>query len=465
MSYGTFLESKRLVVAPAGIEDPPPLSDRLFPFQRDITAWALRRGRAALWADCGLGKGWMALEWARVVAAETDEPVIILAPLAVSQQFRREGEKVGVHVTVCRSGDDVTPGVNVTNYDRLHRFDPETFGGVVLDESSCLKDYSSATRNALIAAFQRTPFRLACSATPAPNDHMELGNHAEFLGAMTRAEMLATFFCHDGGETQVWRLKGHARADFWRWLCSWAVNIRKPSDLGYEDEGYDLPPLNIHEHIVPVGAEYAREAGTLFIDAASGLDAQRASRRSSLGARVKVCADLVNADSSEPWLVWCDLNSESDGLAASIEGAVEVRGSDDPEDKEAALADFIAGGARVLVTKPSIAGYGLNMQRCARVAFVGLSNSFEAWYQAIRRTWRFGQARPVECHLILSDADGSVRANIERKRLAAEDMAAEMLQGMGEIQKTTVRALARDTDTYEPKMPMRIPSWLITEAA
>lgn len=465
MSYGTFLESKRLVVAPAGIEDPPPLSDRLFPFQRDITAWALRRGRAALWADCGLGKGWMALEWARVVAAETDEPVIILAPLAVAQQFRREGEKVGVHVTVCRSGDDVTPGVNVTNYDRLHRFDPETFGGVVLDESSCLKDYSSATRNALIAAFQRTPFRLACSATPAPNDHMELGNHAEFLGAMTRAEMLATFFCHDGGETQVWRLKGHARADFWRWLCSWAVNIRKPSDLGYEDEGYDLPPLNIHEHIVPVGAEYAREAGTLFIDAASGLDAQRASRRSSLGARVKVCADLVNADSSEPWLVWCDLNSESDGLAASIEGAVEVRGSDDPEDKEAALADFIAGGARVLVTKPSIAGYGLNMQRCARVAFVGLSNSFEAWYQAIRRTWRFGQARPVECHLILSDADGSVRANIERKRLAAEDMAAEMLQGMGEIQKTTVRALARDTDTYEPKMPMRIPSWLITEAA
>jgi Helicase conserved C-terminal domain len=282
---------------------------------------------------------------------------------------------------------------------------------------------------------------------------------------MTRTEMLATFFCHDGGETQTWRLKGHARADFWRWLCSWAVSIRRPSDLGYGDEGYDLPPLNIHEHTVPVGSEYAREAGTLFIDAASGLSAQRASRRSSLGGRVQLCADLVNGKPGEPWLVWCDLNAESEGLARAIPGAVEVRGSDDAEDKETALADFIEGNVRVLVTKPSIAGYGLNMQRCSHVAFVGLSNSFEAWYQAIRRTWRFGQERPVECHLILSDADGSVRANLERKRLAAEEMADEMLSGMGDIQKATVRALARDTDTYEPNQPMRIPAWLRTEAA
>jgi superfamily II DNA or RNA helicase len=465
MSYADFLASKRPNVAPAGIPDPPPVSDRLFPFQRDITRWALRRGRAAIWADCGLGKGWMALEWARIVAAETDEPVLILAPLAVAQQFKREGEKFGVPVNVCRSGDDAGDGVNVTNYDRLHRFDPGAFGGVVLDESSCLKDYSSATRNELIEAFARTPYRLACSATPAPNDHMELGNHAEFLGAMSRTEMLATFFCHDGGETQTWRLKGHARADFWRWLCSWAVSIRKPSDLGYEDEGYRLPPLNVHEHIVPVGAEYAKAAGTLFIDAASGLAAQRASRRSSLDARVQRCADLVNSTPGEPWLVWCDLNSESEGLTRAIPGAVEVKGSDDPEDKEAALADFIAGDARVLVTKPSIAGYGLNMQRCAHVAFVGLSNSFEAWYQAIRRTWRFGQTRPVECHLILSDADGSVRANLERKRLAAEEMATEMLAGMGDIQKSTVRMLERESDTYEPKARMRIPAWLTTEAA
>jgi hypothetical protein len=464
-AYQEFLRSKRIAVAPAGIPDPPELSGRLFPFQADITRWALRRGRAAIWADCGLGKGWMALEWSRVVADESEAPVLILAPLAVAQQFQREGQKMGVRVNVCRSGDDIHDGVNVTNYDRLHRFDPEAFGGVVLDESSCLKDYTSATRNELIEAFQKTPFRLACSATPAPNDHMELGNHAEFLGAMTRTEMLATFFCHDGGETQTWRLKGHARSDFWRWLCSWAVSIRKPSDLGYADDGYELPPLNIHEHIVPVGAEYAREAGTLFIDAASGLAAQRASRRSSLEGRVAKCAEVVDSAPDQPWLVWCDLNSESEGLAREIPGAVEVRGSDDPEDKEATLCDFIEGRARVLVTKPSIAGYGLNMQRCAHVAFVGLSNSFEAWYQAIRRTWRFGQARPVECHIILSDADGSVRANIERKRLAAEEMAEEMLAGMGDIQKTTVRAMGRDVETYEPRTRMRLPEWLITEAA
>lgn len=462
--YQRFLATKRIHVEAAGIDEVPPLSPRLFPFQRDITAWALRRGRAAIWADCGLGKGWMALEWARVVASESDGPVLILAPLAVAQQFQREGAKLGVPVTVCRSGDDVTSGVNVTNYDRMHRFDASAFGGVVLDESSCLKDYTSATRNDLVAAFSRTPFRLACSATPAPNDHMELGNHAEFLGAMSRVEMLATFFCHDGGETQVWRLKGHARNDFWRWLCSWAVNIRRPSDLGCSDEGYILPPLNVHEHTVPVGVEYALEAGTLFVDAASGLTAQRAARRSSLDARVKLCADLVNRDNGEPWLVWCDLNSESEALTRAIDGAVEVKGSDDPEDKEAAMVDFVEGRARVLVTKPSIAGYGLNLQHCARVAFVGLSNSFEAWYQAIRRTWRFGQTRPVECHLVLSDADGSVRSNLERKRLAAEEMAAEMLVGMADIQKSTVRALTRESDSYEPRVRMRLPGWLTTEA-
>lgn len=464
MSYQDFLATKRLVVAPAGIPEPPPLAGSLFPFQTDITRWALRRGRAAIWADCGLGKGWMALEWARVVGAETRRPVLILAPLAVAQQFKREGEKLGDVVTVCKDGADVRPGTNVTNYDRLHRFDPSIFGGVVLDESSCLKDYTSATRNALIESFSRTPFRLACSATPAPNDHMELGNHAEFLGVMSRTEMLATFFCHDGGETQNWRLKGHARADFWKWLCSWAVTIRKPSDLGYGDEGFDLPPLDIYEHIVPVGAHFAKEAGTLFITDANGLSAQRAARRSSLEARVKVCADLVNAD-REPWLVWCDLNDESAALAAAIPDAVEVKGSDDSEFKEKAMLDFTEGRVRVLVTKPSIAGYGMNWQHCARVAFVGLSNSFEAWYQAIRRTWRFGQTRAVACHLVTSDADGSVRATLERKRNAAEEMADEMLVGMGDIQKSTIRALERETDSYQPRRSMRLPSWLHTEAA
>jgi hypothetical protein len=462
--YEKFIAKKRLVVPPAGIPEPPALSPKLFPFQADIVRWALRRGRAAIWADCGLGKGWMALEYARVVAEHQDRPVLITAPLAVAQQFRTEGERLGVAVNVCRDGADVQPGINVANYERLHRFDASVFGGVVLDESSILKDFTSSTRNALIESFSRTPFRLACSATPAPNDHTELGNHAEFLGVMSRMDMLSTFFCHDGGETQNWRLKGHARAEFWRWLCSWACTIRKPSDLGYDDQSFALPPLRVTEHVVPAGPELAREAGALFITDASGIQQQRAARRSSLQARVDACAALVNA-SAEPWVCWCDLNDESDALAKAIPDAVEVRGSQDAEEKERIIGDFMAGRARVLVTKPSIAGLGLNMQHCADVAFVGLSNSFEAFYQAVRRNWRFGQKRPVNCHLIVSDADGAVRENLERKRAAAEQMAEQMLVGMGDIQRATIRALQREHIGYEPKRKMTIPGWLRTERA
>lgn len=462
--YASFVASKRLVVPPAGIPEPPELSEKLFPFQRDIVRWALRRGRAAIWADCGLGKGWMALEWARVVSEHQDKPVLITAPLAVAQQFAREGERLGVPVRVCRDGADIGPGVNVANYERLHRFDASVFGGVVLDESSILKDFTSSTRNALIEAFGRTPFRLACSATPAPNDHVELGNHAEFLGVMSRMDMLSTFFCHDGGETQNWRLKGHARADFWKWLCSWACTIRKPSDLGYDDTAFVLPELRVHEHVVPVGAEFAKSAGVLFITDAEGIQAQRGARRSSLGARVTRAADIVNAD-PEQWICWCDLNAESSSLADAIPGAVEIRGDQPAEFKEQAIEDFVAGKTRVIVTKPSIAGMGLNLQCCARVAFVGLSNSFEAFYQAVRRNWRFGQTRPVDCHIIISDADGAVRLNLERKRDAAEQMATEMLVGMGDIQRATIRALERESIGYEPTKQMTIPAWLKTEAA
>lgn len=462
LDYAQFLASKRFVCEPAGIPEPPEVSAKLFPFQRDIVRWALRRGRAAIWADCGLGKGWMALEWARITAEETGRPTLILAPLAVAQQFRREGAKLGAEVTVCRSAADVRPGINVANYERLHLFDASVFGAVVLDESSVLKDFTSSTRNMLIETFRATPFRLCCTATPAPNDQMELGNHAEFLGVMSRVEMLATFFVHDGGDTSTWRLKGHAREAFWRWLCSWAVTIRKPSDLGYENGAFELPPLRIHEHIVPVGPDFAKAAGALFVTDADGLAAQRGARKASLDARVKVAADLVNA-SEDPWLVWCDLNEESEKLAASIRDCVEVKGADDADFKESALAAFAEGTPRVLVSKPSIAGYGLNLQRCAHVAFVGLSNSFEAWYQAIRRTWRFGQTREVHAHLIVSDADGSVRANLDRKRRDAETLAEEMLVGMGDIQRSTIRALARETESYAPATPMRVPSWLRTE--
>jgi hypothetical protein len=466
VNYQDFVATKRLIVAPAGIESPPALDARLFPFQRDITTWALRRGRAAIWADCGLGKSWMALEWARVVAAHAGGYVLIFTPLAVAQQFVREGAKLGLKVTHCRTQADVDPaGINVTNYERMHHFDLTKPVGVVADESSILKDYTSSTRNALIEGCARIPYRLACTATPAPNDHMELGNHAEFLGVMSRVEMLSMFFCHDGGDTQSWRLKGHAVTAFWRWVCSWAVSIRKPSDIGYDDAGFELPPLDMQERIVANGQEFARTQGMLFAVEARGLTEQRIARRSSVADRVKVTADIVNAEPDESWIVWCDLNDESSALAAAIPGAVEVRGSDSPEAKELAMARFASGEIRVLVSKPSICGWGLNWQHCARTAFVGLSHSFEAWYQAIRRIYRFGQLRAVKCWMISSDAEGAVVANLRRKQVDAEKMAIGMIAEMSEFTKADLRATKRDATEYKPNKPMTIPAWIGSEDA
>jgi hypothetical protein len=459
VKYQEFLRKKRLEAPATGIQNPPSTSPKLFGFQSDIVAWALRRGRAAIWADCGLGKGWMALEWARVVTEHTNKPVIILAPLAVSQQFAREAAKLGSKVTVCREDSDVRDGINVINYERLHKIDVERFVGVVADESSILKDYTSSTRNALINSFARTPFKLSCTATPAPNDHIELGNHAEFLGVMSRVEMLSMFFVHDGGSTQDWRLKGHAKKEFWKWISSWAVNIRAPSDLGYSDDGFKLPPLSIHEHIVETDNEMARNAGMLFAFEARDLSEQRAARRGSLDARVKLAADIINA-TDEPWLVWCDLNAESEALTKAINGAVQVQGSDDADVKESRLLGFADKNHRVLVTKPSIAGHGLNFQHCAHTVFVGVSHSFEAWYQAIRRTYRFGQTRPVQCHVITSSAEGAVVANLKRKQADADVMATGMLAHMRDVQRENIRSTTRTFDEYKPTVTMTIPDWV-----
>jgi len=462
MKYEEFVERKRLTAPVAGIEAVPPLNAKLFPFQRDIVAWALKRGKAAIWADCGLGKSWMALEWARVVADHTRRPVLIATPLAVAQQFVREGEKMGIRVTHAREVADATDGVNVTNYERLHKFELSAFAGFVADESSILKDYTSATRNALIEGVARTPFRLACTATPAPNDHMELGNHAEFLGVMSRTEMLSMFFVHDGGATQDWRLKGHAQKDFWRWVCSWAAALRSPADLGYGDDGFRLPPLNVHERVVSIGTDFARQQGSLFVVEARGLQEQREARKRSLVDRVKVAAEIVAREPDEPWLIWCDLNDESEALTTAIPGAMEIRGSHSAEEKEAAMAGFTDGSVRVLVTKPSIAGWGLNWQHCARVVFVGLSHSFEAWYQAIRRVYRFGQRRPVECHVVTSDGEGAVVANLKRKQADAAAMVDGMVREMEAF--ADVGATRRETTDYQPTIEMTVPAWVGMEA-
>jgi hypothetical protein len=384
---------------------------------------------------------------------------LILTPLAVAAQFVREGKKFGVDVHQVRDDSEVCIGaVNVTNYERLHRFDLEQFVGVVADESSILKDYTSKTRNAIIDGFARTPYRLACTATPAPNDFVELGNHAEFLGVMTRTEMLSMFFVHDGGTTQDWRLKGHARWDFWRWLASWAAAIKSPADLGYDATRYLLPELRIRETVVNSSGQ--PDQGMLFKLDARTLSKQRDARRTSLGDRVAAAAEIVNREPHEPWLIWCDLNAESEALTASIHGATQVTGSDAPEVKERLLHGFTAGDVRVLVSKPSIAGWGLNWHHCARVVFVGLSHSFEAYYQAIRRSWRFGQTRPVDCYIITSSIEGAVVANLKRKQEDAETLAKELAIHMSELTMAEIKATGRTFDEYSPTTRMQAPQWL-----
>lgn len=466
--YERFLASKRRVVHATGLKLDVPLNPSLFPFQAAVTRWALRRGRAALWLDTGLGKSVCAIEWARVVCA-TREPadsgrVLILTPLCVAQQFVREGERIGVTVNLCREPEDVKPGINVTNYDRLERFVGLPWDGVVLDESSILKDATSATRNALIEGFRDVKFKLACSATPAPNDHTEIGNHAEFLGVMTRIEMLSMFFVHDGETTQEWRLKGHARADFWEWVAGWAMAIRKPSDLGFEDDGYNLPPLRLLEHICEANAaDMAREAGLLFGYEARTLSDLRAARKASLGDRVAKVAEMVSA-SDEPWLVWCDMNAESEALSKLIPGAVEVTGSMPAEKKESAIMAFVNGDVRVMVTKPSIAGSGLNLQRCSKMAFAGLSFSWEQFYQAIRRCYRFGQTKPVEAHIVTSSAELAVLQSIKRKQTDADAMAVGMISHMRATSLGALGSSKSTTLTYDPKKKMTIPKWLQPEA-
>lgn len=434
MSYETFLASKRIASEPSGFTcDPAWINPALFPFQRDIVRWACRRGKAAIFADTGMGKTAMQLEWARLVRDTTGGDVLILAPLAVAEQTRAEGVKFGVEVTVCRTAADCRPGINIANYERLHHFSPGEFAGLVLDESSILKAYDGKTKAAILDFGEHVPYRLACTATPAPNDLTELCNHAEFLGVMQQKEVKALFFTQDGNSTSQWRLKGHAKRPFYRWLASWAVALRKPSDLGYEDGAFLLPPLDVRQVVVAAGERIGQQSLLSDNPESLTLDERRAARRNSLPDRVAAAAALVNS-SSEPWLVWCDLNSESEALVAAIPGAVEVTGTDSNEAKESRMLAFSAGTVRVLVSKPSICGMGMNWQHCANVVFVGLSDSFEQFYQAVRRCWRFGQKRPVTAHVITSTAEGVVVENINRKEQQAREMMDNIVREMaGEV--------------------------------
>jgi superfamily II DNA or RNA helicase len=437
--YEKFLKGKEVASTPCGII-PSELSPLLFDFQTDIVRWALKRGRAAIFADCGMGKTPMQLEWARHIPGK----VLILAPLAVAEQTVREGEKFGIEVKYQRHGSEGEK-ITITNYEMMGNFDPAAYKGIVLDESSILKAQDGATRKAIIDAFAKTDYRLACTATPAPNDYMELGNHSEFLGIMSMQEMLSMFFVHDGGEVQKWRLKGHAQEIFWKWMASWSVMIKRPSDLGYSDTKFVLPPLHLHEHVVD-----AKESGEfLFPMPAATLPERIHARRDSTEERV---AELVKVVKRTPgqWLIWCNLNVESEAVTKAIKNAVQVTGSDTPEYKASTVMAFVEGKIRIMVSKPSIIGFGMNLQNCHNIAFLGLSDSYEQFYQAMRRCWRFGQKSPVDCHIIIANTEGAVLANIKRKEQDAEKMAASMVDHMRKLTQSQIKGATKEMSTYTP---------------
>jgi hypothetical protein len=457
-AYQQFLERKRMVDPMTGMDDVPELPSFLFPHQRDIVAWSLRRGRAAIFAGTGLGKTAMELVWADEVARYTGKQVLIFAPLAVSQQHIREAKKFGLSARIVKSQDECCQGVNVTNYQKIDHFDLSAFGGIVLDESSILKSTDGHYRTRMIEECRSISFRLAATATPAPNDFMELGNHAEFLGVMSYTDMLATFFSHDGGETQKWRLKGHAENEFWKWMASWAVMLRKPSDLGYPNDGYDLPPLKQTQHHVAVDYAPSMDTGMLFPMEAATLQERIAARRDTVSERVSLASSITPAD--RPFVWWCNLNAEAEAMAKAIPGAVNLHGGLNDVEKERILNAFTEGDIRVLITKASLAGFGMNWQHCADTGFVGLSDSFEQVFQAIRRFWRFGQTKPVNVHFIAAETEGAVVSNLRRKEADAERMAAAMVKHMADLSSQEVRGMSRTVADYNPTQPFIIPSFI-----
>lgn len=461
MNYAEFLHRKAVVDPMTGIANVGAMPSDMMGHQADITSWGLRRGRAAVFAGTGLGKTYIELVWADRVARETNRPVLIYAPLAVTVQHKREADKFGIDARIVRHNNDLKVGVNLANYGKLDHFDHSALGGISLDESSILKNYQGKTRVRLIDECRQIPFKLAATATPAPNDYMELGNHAEFLGVMSYTDMLATFFVHDGGETQKWRLKGHAENAFWQWMSSWAVMLRKPSDLGYSDAGYDLPALHQIQHTV--AAPYAPnfELGTLFPMQASSMRERIGTRKTSVDDRVELAAKLTaEIAADEPFMWWAALNSEADALCSAVPGMVQVHSSEPDEAKEEKVLDFLTGRIKRFTSKGSIMGFGLNFQHCRHTGLVGMNDSFEQIYQIVRRFWRFGQTREVYAHFIASELEGAVVANIRRKEADAERMAAGMVAHMADLSSVEIRGQTRDRADYNPTVKMELPEWI-----
>ena len=468
MDYETFLASKSPAAPPSGLSVVPPLPECLKPFQAAIVRWSLRRGRAALFEGTGLGKTVQQLSWAHIVVMVTDGRVLVLCPLAVAEQTVQEAIKFGIpSVGYARDQSEVGDlRIVVTNYERFHLFDIMQFTGIVLDESGIIKSHDGATRMMLTEACANVPWKLCCTATPAPNDYTELGQHAEFLGVMTAKEMLSMFFVHDGSVrandatqgTDGWRLKRHATKAFWQWLASWCVMVRHPSDLGFDDAEYDLPPLELEQ--VTVAAEYKPTAGMLFPMEARTLGERIGVRKESAADRVRAAVEIVMREPNEPWLIWANLNSEADAIERLLPHALQVAGRHDTETKVARLLGFKTGEPLMLVSKPSLAGHGMNWQHCSRMVFIGLTDSFEQVYQAIRRCWRFGQLRPVRVWFVASELEGAVVANLRRKEAAFEAMLDAMSDHMRDLQREQILGGRVASARYNPTIPMRIPTWL-----
>ena len=453
-SYAEFLEQKATVVEDSGF-NAEELNGNLFDFQRDIVAWALRKGKAALFEDTGLGKTIQQLSWADAVAKHENGSVLILAPLAVGKQTANEAEKFGIKAKLCESDDDVESGINITNYEKLHKFNTDRFCGVVLDESSILKSYSGKTTNDLIRRFRNTKYKLACTATPSPNDFTELGNHAEFLNVMTMNEMLSMFFINDSSNGIGWRLKRHSVKEFFKWIAEWAIMIKSPSDLGFDGTKYILPKLNIHTIIT----ETETPEGQLFAMPAETLQERRQARKDSLTLRVEKTKEIVNSESSQA-LVWCNYNDESEALKKAISGSYEIKGSDTDQHKENGMLGFSDGNIHILVSKPSICGFGMNWQNCHRIIFCGLSDSYEQFYQAIRRCWRFGQKHEVDVYVVIGDAETSILNNIKRKQDNHDLMSVEMLKTINTVTKEKLYNMRFEKSNYKPQEQMNIPRWL-----
>lgn len=443
MEYDQFVASKRRAEVATG-HQPGDLNEHLFDFQHAIVSWAVRRGRAAIFADTGLGKTLMQLSWADEVASHTGGIVLILAPLAVSEQTIEQGATFGIDVKrVPNGGTPNAPGVWITNYERMDAIEFTELHGLVLDESSILKAHDGKTRQRIIDAAQGIPYRLSCTATPSPNDFEELGNQCEFLGVMSRTEMLATYFVNDTGDTGTWRLKGWGQSRFWEWMGSWAVVLRNPADLGFDGSKYILPAPEYIEHVVKTD-----QLGDMFAKPAQTMLERRKAQRDSIEARCSALADVVNADQSEPWLIWCHLNDEAELLQSLIPGSVNVQGSDKPEYKSDQMMRFSRGELRVLISKPKICGFGMNWQHCARMAFVGLDDSFEKFYQSVRRCYRFGQKRSVQVHMFTAENEGQILANLKRKEVQHHEMSANMIEHMKDIMNHELAGQANIVDEY-----------------